>query len=212
MYSEGLIFWKQLSNRKCQRSTLYNYSFTTWKAWLCHSSGSIKLKCRTAPDGAMVVNNITKCLPVSWKRADYGHKVHFIFFLSTEAQHIYLHLESGQLLSFLIQLYVIYASHQNSFATGSTGLDAFGGLFISQNKVSGKTSIALPDCCKIQGTAFCGTKGSWIKGSQEAFGVLLIGLNWLKRTGIQVILQKESLLQTRPDLTDYFCKLFKTFY
>jgi len=77
---------------------------------------------------------------------------HSIFFLSTEAQHIYLHLESGQLLSFLIQLYVIYASHQNSSATGSTGVDAFGSLFTSQNKVLGKAAAALPDCCKIRGT------------------------------------------------------------
>lgn len=66
-----------------------------------------------------------------------------IFFLSTEAQHIYLHLEAGQLLSFLIQLYVIYASHQNSSATGSTGVDTLGSLFTSQNKVPGRTGIAL---------------------------------------------------------------------
>lgn len=177
MYLEGLIFWKQLSNRKCQRSTLYNYNFTTWKAWLCHSSGSIKLKCRTAPDGATVVNNTIKHLPVSWKHADYGHKVRSIFFLSTEARHIYLHLESGQPLSFFIQLYVIYASHQNSSATGSTGVDTFGSLFTSQYKVSGKTAIALPDCYKIQGTCLCGTTDTQNKGSQEALGVLLIRLD-----------------------------------
>jgi len=87
------------------------------------------------PDGATVVNNTIKHLLVSWKHTDYGHKVHSIFFLSTEAQHIYLHLESGQLLSFLIELHVIYASQQNSSAPGSTGVGALGNLFTSQNSL-----------------------------------------------------------------------------
>lgn len=142
------------------------------------------MRCRAAPDAATVVSNTIKHSLVSWKHADYGHKVHSIFFLSIEAQHIYLHLESGQLLSFLTQLYVRDASHQNSSATGSTG-GAFGSLVTSQNKVLGKSATALLTAAELKALV---SVGRWRTESKGARKLLECCTNY-KRPGIQTMLQ-----------------------
>lgn len=121
-----------------------------------------------------MVNNIISHLPGCWEHADYGHQVHSVFLLSTEARHIHSQGEPGQLLPFSIQLDVIYVSHPKSSALGGTAGGALGCLPISQEKPS---QVELPQLPLAAGEAkaLCGTVEKQNEGAREFPESCLLG-------------------------------------